>query len=267
MTAATTTDADFGRALAFDRALYERACERAEPHPWGVAMFDTRRPRFWALNSLHAGAPLPRSFGAREAVAELERLYAGFPHRRLFVADDAGGRRIAPAMLGMGWGAHHEVFMALRGDRDRPPSPGLAREASEEELRAVERAMLTEDPGGSPDVLDEIVAGRSAIREAAPVTRRFVGAYEGRDGATATLYSDGTVAQVEDVGTLVALRGRGLARAVVSAAVDAALADGNELVMLVADDDDWPKELYAKLGFDPIGKVWAFLRAARSPGA
>ena len=42
------------------------------------------------------------------------------------------------------------------------------------------------------------------------------------------------------------------------AAVDAA-ADAT-LVFLVADDGDWPKELYAKLGFDPIGAVWAFVK-------
>ena len=58
------------------------------------------------------------------------------------------------------------------------------------------------------------------------------------------------------------LRGRGLARATVSLAVDAALADGHELVLIFADDDDWPKDLYAKLGFRPVGRVRTFLRSA-----
>ena len=35
---------------------------------------------------------------------------------------------------------------------------------------------------------------------------------------------------------------------------------GHELIFIVADDDDWPKDLYARLGFDPIGRAWAFTR-------
>jgi hypothetical protein len=31
-------------------------------------------------------------------------------------------------------------------------------------------------------------------------------------------------------------------------------------VFLIADDDDWPKELYAKLGFDPLCRYWQFRR-------
>ena len=36
---------------------------------------------------------------------------------------------------------------------------------------------------------------------------------------------------------------------------------GAELVFLVADDEDWPKELYRKLGFDDLGRVYEFLHA------
>jgi hypothetical protein len=43
-------------------------------------------------------------------------------------------------------------------------------------------------------------------------------------------------------------------------AVEEALAAGHELVFLVADDDDWPKDLYARLGFETIGRTWSFLR-------
>jgi predicted GNAT family acetyltransferase len=66
------------------------------------------------------------------------------------------------------------------------------------------------------------------------------------------------VAQIETVDTLEEYRGRGLARSLVLAATDAALAAGADLVLIVADDDDWPKELYSKLGFDPAGRFWQF---------
>jgi hypothetical protein len=47
--------------------------------------------------------------------------------------------------------------------------------------------------------------------------------------------------------------------------VDAALAAGHELIFVVADDEDWPKDLYAKLGFDPVGKAWNFTRPPAPP--
>ena len=69
------------------------------------------------------------------------------------------------------------------------------------------------------------------------------------------------VAQIEDVNTLTEFRGRGLGRAVVQAAVEEAARNG-ELVFLEALADDWPHELYAKLGFDVVDERVLFLRAA-----
>ena len=72
------------------------------------------------------------------------------------------------------------------------------------------------------------------------------------------LYQDGTDAQVEDVGTLPEHRGRGYATAVVLAAIAAAREGGAEFVFLVADKEDWPKELYRRLGFDTVGHYTKF---------
>jgi predicted GNAT family acetyltransferase len=68
------------------------------------------------------------------------------------------------------------------------------------------------------------------------------------------------VAQVEDVVTLTAHRGQGYARAAVLAAVRAARNDGADLVYLGADDEDWPKHMYAKLGFDEVARSFDFVR-------
>jgi GNAT superfamily N-acetyltransferase len=264
-TTATTTDDRLRRALAFNRALYERACGRREEHRWGVALFDARRPSFWTLNGLHAEAPLDPAVRAEDVIDELGRLYPDRRHRTMILCDDAAGGRLAGELSERGWQADHIVYMALEGGRDRPPVPGVAREASEEELRAVERAVLAEDRGHDATVIEEVLEARAAVRAAAPVTRRFVGALGGRDGATATLFSDGGVALVEDVATVTPLRGHGLARAAVSAAIDAALAGGHELIVIGADDDDWPKQLYGRLGFADLGRVWSFVRPRSAP--
>jgi predicted GNAT family acetyltransferase len=83
---------------------------------------------------------------------------------------------------------------------------------------------------------------------------------DGEVASGADLYSDGRTAQVEDLATRSAFRDRGLASAVLLRVVEEALAAGHDFVFLIADDRDWPKELYTRVGFAPIGRKWTFLR-------
>jgi RimJ/RimL family protein N-acetyltransferase len=86
------------------------------------------------------------------------------------------------------------------------------------------------------------------------VPTRFFGAFAGDELAGwCELRSEGGVAQIEDVEVLMVHRGRGLGRAIVQHALDEGLHGGN-LVFLEALADDWPRELYAKLGFVVVGK-------------
>ena len=191
--------------------------------------------------------------------AALDELYGHLAHRRAFVERPEVGERMASTLRRTGWLVERDVFMVLRRGRDRPPEPGLAREVDEATIRAVEAQTIGEEPYGTPPIVEQLLGSRSAFGRAGDA-RYFVAAADGIDACHTTLYSDGVIAQVEDVGTLKAMRGRGLARAACSAAIDAALEAGHELVFLVADDEDWPKQLYAKLGFDPVGRPWAFTR-------
>jgi GNAT superfamily N-acetyltransferase len=151
--------------------------------------------------------------------------------------------------------------MALRRPRDRAAAPGLAREVDAARHRAAEAAAGREEPYcRDEEVVRQLVGMRAALADAVPAARFFLGTADGVDAAVTTLYSDGSTAQVEDVATLRDYRRRGLARAAVSAAIDAAVDMGHALVFIVADDDDWPKDLYGRLGFDPVGRAWAFTR-------
>jgi predicted GNAT family acetyltransferase len=151
--------------------------------------------------------------------------------------------------------------MALRRRRDRAPDAGLAREVDAATHRLAEAETIREEPyGRDEEVVGQLVGMRAALADAVPAARYFVGAADGVDAAVTTLYSDGATAQVEDVATRRDYRRRGLARATVSAAIDAAVEMGHRFVFIVADDDDWPKELYGRLGFDPVGIAWAFTR-------
>ena len=66
--------------------------------------------------------------------------------------------------------------------------------------------------------------------------------------------------QIDEVTTIERFRRRGLGTAVVAGALQASLADGDELTFLVADEGDWPKDWYARLGFEPIGRRYELLR-------
>jgi hypothetical protein len=61
------------------------------------------------------------------------------------------------------------------------------------------------------------------------------------------------------VNTLRAYRGRGLGRTIVQHALDQARG-ASDVVFVEALADDWPKDLYTKLGFDTVGERHLFLR-------
>jgi predicted GNAT family acetyltransferase len=109
----------------------------------------------------------------------------------------------------------------------------------------------------SDEVIAQLVDVKRATAAAVP-TRWFAAFVDGEPVSVGELYVSGDIAQIEDLATLTAYRNRGLASAVVLRAVEEAR--GAELVFLIADDDDWPKELYGRLGFDPIGRTYSFLR-------
>ena len=76
--------------------------------------------------------------------------------------------------------------------------------------------------------------------------------------AITKLRTAGGIAQVEDVYTVPEARGRGFARALVSHAVELARAGDPDLIFITADDNDWPQQLYARIGFRPLGRIWLF---------
>ena len=231
-------------------------------HPVGEALIHAGLPRSHVLNALHVEAEIDEA----GLVAALDDLYAGLRHRRAFVERADLGERLAPGMSERGWQVQRDVYMALRRPRDRAPVPGLAREVDEATLAAVDASTVREEPwGADEEVVRQIVGARALLAGAVPASRFFVAADAGVDAAVTTLFSDGATAQVENVATLAAHRRRGLARAAVCVAVDAALAMGHELVFIVADADAWPRELYARLGFDPIGRAWNFVRPMPGP--
>ena len=246
------------RAVEFWRETDLRTAGRVEEHPLGVALFDDQLPEMWILNQLHVVRPEPE-LEAGALVAELDRLYGHLKHRRVTIDDDATGQRLDEGLRAHGFRPDRLGVMLL-GDPP-PPPPGVAREETDDAVfRAVELAVALDTREQPAEVAERLVAGRARIRAGREGTRTFVGARDGFDACTVTMYSDGSVAQLEDVATLIEHRGHGLAAATVSLAIHKALAAGHDLVFLLVELDGGPVSLYERLGFRTAGQYWNFTR-------
>jgi GNAT superfamily N-acetyltransferase len=250
---ANASEQDIGRALAFLRTLEDRASRRVVPSGWGTALFHDELPYVYDRNFLRVEREVDPG-QLPELLAEADRLQGGIGlvHRRL-VFDSQDCRKHAGALWHAGYQPGGLLVMAARRQPDRPPRSGGVREVELSDVEGAKRRFLSGEPfGGDPETVRQLLANDALLAKVAS-GRTFAAFDGGLVASYCRLYGDGRVFQVEDVGTLPTLRGRGHARAVVAAARAAAEEEGAELVFLTARDDDWPKELYSRLGFDPIG--------------
>jgi GNAT superfamily N-acetyltransferase len=255
---------DLAAALAGDRGLRLRAAAEAIPVPEGLVVRHPGLPDVHYLNAVVLDAA-PGSGPDVAGVLGLAERWLGDRGPRHLVFDDApAGERVAAALMDRGWARERTVFMAFAGDPARLARDDRAREISEPQRRELALVALAEDlaqdisaAGSRSGLAHQLTQAEQLLRGATPA--RAFGAGDG-DGlhSVCTLYlcpdRDGRrVAIVDAVGTLAAHRERGLARAVVSAAVAAAGTAGADLIVVPADADDWPQMMYARLGFAPVG--------------
>jgi GNAT superfamily N-acetyltransferase len=249
-----------GRIEGFDREFEERLCTRAERCRFGTAFFHDRFPRRWDSNVVWVEEPL-EGVSAEDLAADADDVQgrAGLEHRGLWVGDAVQGERLAPGFVGLGYGVDRNVVMA----HAREPDEWTDERAEQIDLATAKHFYVAAHLEGHADAeaadAQMLADFRDVLVEHADV--RFFGArIDGEVVAGCELYRIGLVAQVEDVYTLAEHRGRGLARAAVLAAVRAARGAGADLVFLGADDEDWPKLMYGKLGFDEVARSYDFVK-------
>jgi GNAT superfamily N-acetyltransferase len=215
----------------------------------------------WAMNQLYVEGAQPQ-LTAEALCAELDRGLADAHHRRAIVTDDATGRRIADDMRAAGYGAGPLAVMLLDREPPEPPA-GLAHEIDEPAMRALEERIVAQDDAIPPHDKQIVIEGHAHMRAARAGgyrVRMFAGVDGGEDVCRTFLYTDGRTGQPEDVETLPAHRGKGLAAATVSLAAREALAAGCDLVFILANAANGPVALYSELGFRVSGRFWTFNR-------
>jgi GNAT superfamily N-acetyltransferase len=241
------------RALAFMRAGMAATADTATEIDAGIVVRTPSLPEVWAVNQLRVTEPL--TFEELRDLADAQ--LAGSQYRQVAVEHQQAGPALEHAFRTAGWKVERDVLMALSGPADRPSDTDVVEIGGEEEVLEVMRRWY-EDDEPTPAEVDQLVEyGR---RESRALGDRLLGVRsgDGRLVAITKLRSDARTAQVEDVYTVPEARGRGFARALITRAVQLALDDRHDLVFIVADDADWPKLLYERLGFRSVGLLWQF---------
>lgn len=239
---------------AFRRSFEDAVAERRVPSAHGVGLFCDSIPIVYDENYLRVDDPV----SAEEHAAETDALMEPFWHRR--VALDGPEDGLGEGFARLGWTHSGHVVMAHVREPDRTVATGGVREVTLDQIADAHRRVTLAEAYGTAELADQLLQAKR--RAGAALRTRYFAVFDG-DAAVSycQLHDDGRTAQIEDVNTLAGYRGRGLARAVVQRALDTALADCG-LVFLEALADDWPKELYAKLGFTIVDQRQLFLRTA-----
>ena len=244
------------RVLAFIRASFVRSADAARPIAAGVVLSTPSMPEVWSVNQVR----VKDSLGYRALVALADEELADFEYRHIVVEHQLAGPSLEQAFRSAGWKVERELLMILTEAPDRPADLSVVDEADEDEWLDVMARWYGEDPSTSSEGLAQLVA--HSRRDARSNRDRLLGVKsgDGRVVAITKVRGDGSTAQVEDVYTVPEARGRGYARALVSRAAELARVAGHDLIFIVADDEDWPKQLYERVGFRPAGRIWQFHR-------
>jgi GNAT superfamily N-acetyltransferase len=231
--------------------------EEIVPAPHGRALLAPSLPRVFYANQF--SVELGAEASAVELVEELEPIFAaaGLAHRKVSV-DDELGAALAPQVSKLGWQVEELLVMP-----HHEPTPDVDTSAVDEVGWQDLEPIWATGMRSSPEIQDEedvrqLVAGQVRRQRAVDV-RYFAARVDGEIASYCELFSGEGTGQIESVMTLEPFRNRGLAKAIVVRALAESRAAGHDLTFLMAEAQDWPKELYRKLGFETAGSVWDFL--------
>ena len=226
-------------------------CDVVEPWEHGTVVRATRYPTYYSYNLVRVEDE--PGVDAEELVAFADRALEGLEHRRLeFDVVEAGEARRA-ALVARGFRSMRLLWMR----HEQPPPGGAALTVEEvpyDAVAALRRTWYEEGlDGGTYDESFGAAAREVAIARGALV---LACSQDGDPVGFAQLERAGDAAEISQVYVLPELRGRGYGTAMTRAAILAA-GDVSDL-WIVADDEDRPKDLYARLGFRGVWRSMEF---------
>jgi GNAT superfamily N-acetyltransferase len=235
--------------------------------PLAIGSVDPERATVWDANQIRAvRAADPDEIDS--VLAWAEEVYADLPHRRVAVDGDTPHSFEARLALD-GWEVtpvlQHVLSGALSDDRPVPTGVTIRAVDGDDDWAAMVRLTrldhLEEAVKESRDPWDEsltaaIVGHR---RRKTPETQPFLASLDDEDvGMFSAMPGIDGMGLVEDLFVAPEARGRGIAIALIRHCVANARARGAREVGIGSDPGDWPKRLYARLGFRPlfVERLW-----------
>jgi GNAT superfamily N-acetyltransferase len=243
------------RARDWRDGAHAAVCDVIEPWAHGTVVRATRYPSYYDFNSVRVEEDPAMDVDALVAFAD--EALAGLEHRRLDFDRVDVAEPLRAGFEARGWKAIRLLWM--RHETPPPPGPDIAVQEvpydAVHELRLAWHGDESSDQDGSG-----YIAQAREVALSREVRVLAVHDEAGAPVAFAQLEQDGAAAEITQVYVDPRHRGGGRGTAMTRAAI-AAAGDVRDL-WIVADDEDRPKELYARLGFRP---AWTTLELTRWP--
>lgn len=246
------------RVLQFQRGTAELIADEVEDIDGGWTVRTPALPAVWWLN--HVRTQLPVTYEEGLALCERHPAPSG---AHLYVDHEPSGQAMVEPMRGAGWDVEVELYSVLseQAGREHRTQAEVIEPDLEEALDLMERWLREDDTLRLTDEsVGQLLESHRRTWPARNTHRLGVRGPGGELAGVTLLYSDGSVAQVENVYVIPEARGHGYGRALVTHAAALSLEHDHEMTFIVADDQNWPKHLYHRLGFQPVGRTWAFHR-------
>lgn len=247
------------RITAFEHHFARAQATRIIDLDWGFAHLQ----RDFPLSYAHNGLVVTDDASPSDILAIAEEIFgeAGLAHRSISFDDDTAGQAAIPDFLAAGY--EHEALIAMIHDGSDLGSPDHeVLEVSVQQIRPVlARDWRLDLPAATSEEIDQLADRVSLYSKAAETT--FLAAFDSDEvGARADVFIDreNGIAQFESLVTHPDFRRRGFGGALICEAHQRISRAGCDLSYLIADNGDWPKDWYGRLGYTESHRTHEFTR-------
>jgi RimJ/RimL family protein N-acetyltransferase/GNAT superfamily N-acetyltransferase len=235
------------RIRSFRRDLQRGVAERVVETAHGIAFLSDSTPEVYDHNYVSVEIP---AVSAALLAGDADAALADRLHRRVIAEQGTPG--LADEFAGLRYTRSAHLVLAHARAPDRLVDTSMIREVSLDDLVPARTEAILREPWGGDEIAAQLNAAKQHVA-AAVSTRFYAAVIDGTVAGWCELRVRDGVAQIEDVEVPAEHRGRGLGRAVVQYALHEGMRSA-EVVFLEALADDWPRELYAKLGFAVVDR-------------
>jgi GNAT superfamily N-acetyltransferase len=225
--------------------------------PWahGTIVRATRFPNYYDFNLVRVEEDPEMSVD--ELIGVADGALAAHDHRRFDIESIQFAERVRPEFEARGWKTLRLLWMRFEGELPAGAFEGVE-QVPYEAAAGLRSAWHLEDHPDQDEGDFPRQAGEVAKLRGVQVVAMFEG---GEPIAYAQVERVGRGAEISQVYVHPDHRGGGRGTAMTSAAILATAGEVDDL-WITADDEDRPKDLYARLGFRP---AWTIMEATRWP--